>query len=93
MVSIAAGWVPQPPYGFDPTAEEATMTNFEHDLPEADVAEQQMTVDSADEPVLDVDYLQDRSEAEADPADLAEQAVDVPMPDDAMLILPAFALA
>jgi len=58
------------------------MTNFAHDLPEADVAEQQMPVDHADEPVLDVDYLQDRSEAEADPADLAEQAVDVPMPDD-----------
>jgi len=58
------------------------MTNFANDLPEADVVEQQMPVDSADEPVLDVDYLQDRSEAEADPADLAEQAVDVPMPDD-----------
>ena len=58
------------------------MTNFEHDLPEADVAEQQMPVDSADEPSLDVDYLQDRSDAEADPADLAEQAVDVPLPDD-----------
>jgi len=58
------------------------VTNFAHDLPEADVVEQQMPVDSADEPVLDVDYLQDRSEAEADPADLAEQAVDVPMPDD-----------
>ena len=58
------------------------MTNFANDLPEADVVEQQMPVDSADEQVLDVDYLQDRSEAEADPADLAEQAVDVPMPDD-----------
>ena len=66
----------------DATAEEATVTNFAHDLPEADVVEQQMPVDSDDEPVLDVDYLQDRSEAEADPADLAEQAVDVPMPDD-----------
>jgi hypothetical protein len=58
------------------------MTNFEHDLPEADAVEQQTPVDSADEPVLDVDYLQDRSEAEADAADLAEQAVDVPMPED-----------
>ena len=58
------------------------MTNFEHDLPEADVAEQQTPVDSTAEPVLDVDYLQDRSEAEADPADLAEQAVDVPVPED-----------
>ena len=58
------------------------MTNFSHDLPEADVVEQQTPVDSADEPVLDVDYLQDRSGAEADAADLAEQAVDVPMPDD-----------
>jgi len=58
------------------------MTNFANDLPEADVVEQQMPVDSADEQVLDVDYLQDRTEAEADPADLAEQAVDVPMPDD-----------
>jgi len=34
----------------DATAEEATVTNFAHDLPEADVVEQQMPVDSADEP-------------------------------------------
>lgn len=59
------------------------MTNPAGDpVPEADAAEQQTPVDSSDEPVLDVDYLQDRSGAEADPADLAEQAVDVPMPDD-----------
>jgi len=58
------------------------MTNPAGDpVPEADAVEQ-TPVDSADEPGLDVDYLQDRSEAEADPADLAEQAVDVPMPDD-----------
>jgi hypothetical protein len=50
--------------------------------PEADVVEQQTPVDSTAEPVLDVDYLQDRSGAEADAADLAEQAVDVPIPDD-----------
>ena len=59
------------------------MTNPAGDpVPEAYAVEQQTPVDSADEPGLDVDYLQDRSEAEADPADLAEQAVDVPMPDD-----------
>ena len=59
------------------------MTNPAGDpVPEADAVEQQTPVDSSDEPVLDVDYLQDRSGAEADAADLAEQAVDVPMPED-----------
>jgi hypothetical protein len=50
--------------------------------PEADVVEQQIPVDPTAEPVLDVDYLQDRSGAEANAADLAEQAVDVPLPDE-----------
>lgn len=59
------------------------MTNPTGDpVPEADAVEQQTPVDSSDEPVLDVDYLQDRSWADADPADLAEQAIDVPTPDD-----------
>lgn len=59
------------------------MTNPAGDpVPEADAVEQQTPVDSSAEPVVDVDYLQDRSGAEADPADLAEQAVDVPIPDD-----------
>jgi len=51
-------------------------------VPEADALEQQTPVEPEAEPVLDVDYLQDRSGAEADAADLAEQAVDVPTPDD-----------
>ncbi|KAA0095382.1 hypothetical protein CIW49_23245 [Mycolicibacterium sp. P1-18] len=59
------------------------MTNPAGDpVPEADAVEQQTPVDPAAEPVVDVDYLQDRSGAEADAADLAEQAVDVPMPED-----------
>ncbi|MCV7419688.1 hypothetical protein H7K45_03965 [Mycobacterium yunnanensis] len=59
------------------------MTNpLDDQVPEADLAEQRTPVDSADEPVFDVDYLQDRSDAEADEGDLVEQAVDVPLPDD-----------
>jgi hypothetical protein len=50
--------------------------------PEADVVEQQTPVDDTAEPVLDVDYLQDRSGADANAADLVEQAIDVPLPDD-----------
>jgi len=50
--------------------------------PEADVAEQRRPVDAADEPVFDVDHLQDRVGAEADAADLLEQAIDVPAFDD-----------
>jgi hypothetical protein len=59
------------------------MTDPMRDLaPEADVVEQQTPVDDTAEPVLDVDYLQDRSGADANAADLVEQAIDVPLPDD-----------
>jgi hypothetical protein len=51
------------------------------DGPEADVAEQQIPVDVYDA-TLDTDYLEDRNDAEANPADLIDQAIEIPYADD-----------
>jgi hypothetical protein len=55
--------------------------SFPDEEPEADVAQQQIPVD-ADEPTLDTDYLADRRDADVDPADLIDQAMDVPFAED-----------
>jgi hypothetical protein len=52
------------------------------DEPEADVAEQQRSVADTEDPTLDVGYIADRSDSEANPADVIEQAIEVPLPDD-----------
>jgi hypothetical protein len=53
------------------------------DKPEADVAEQQIPVDlSLDEAGLDLPHITNRSDTEANPADLIDQAISVPLPDD-----------
>ncbi|OBI46379.1 hypothetical protein A5707_21350 [Mycobacterium kyorinense] len=53
------------------------------EVPEADHAEQQLPVDGADDAAgLDPDYLKDALGTEADPADLFDQAVSVPLPMD-----------
>jgi hypothetical protein len=62
------------------------MTNFSADSfpesePEADVAQQQIPVEF-DDPTLDTEYLADRSDADVNPADLIDQAIDVPFPED-----------
>jgi hypothetical protein len=64
------------------------MTNAEdvpltEDKPEADVAEQQIPIDcTADEAGLDPTHIASRSDAEADLADLVDQAITVPLADD-----------
>ena len=64
------------------------MTNAEdvpltEDKPEADVAEQQIPVDlTADEAGLDPTHIANRSDAEANLADLIDQAITVPLSDD-----------
>jgi DNA-binding transcriptional MerR regulator len=66
----------------------AIMTNAEdvpltEDKPEADVAEQQIPVDPIlDEAGLDPAQLANRSDAEANLADLIDQAISVPLSDD-----------
>ena len=55
--------------------------SFPEDGPEADVAEQQIPVDAV-EVTLDTGYLEDRSDAEANPADLIDQAIEIPYADD-----------
>ena len=66
----------------------AIMTNAEdvpltEDKPEADVAEQQIPVDPAvDEAGLDPTHIANRSDAEANLADLIDQAISVPLSDD-----------
>jgi len=52
------------------------------DRPEADVAQQQIPVDDAVDATLDIDYLDDRSDADANPADVFEQAIDIPLTED-----------
>jgi hypothetical protein len=64
------------------------MTNAEddpltEDKPKADVAEQQTPVDlTVDEAGLDPTVIANRSDAEANLADLIDQAISVPLPDD-----------
>ena len=64
------------------------MTNAEdvpitEDKPEADVAEQQIPVDpTVDEAGLDPTHVANRSDAEANLADLIDQAISVPLSDD-----------
>jgi MerR family transcriptional regulator/heat shock protein HspR len=66
----------------------AIMTNAEdipltEDKPEADVAEQQIPVDpTVDEAGLDPTDIANRSDAEANLADLIDQAISVPLSDD-----------
>lgn len=55
--------------------------SFPEDEPEADVAQQQIPVEF-DDPTLDTEYLADRSDADVNPADLIDQAIDVPFPED-----------
>lgn len=53
------------------------------DVPKADLAEQQIPVDGADDAAgLDPDYLTNALSVEADLADLFDQAVCVPLPED-----------
>lgn len=52
------------------------------EVPEADLAEQQIAADAADEEGLDPDHLENVAEAEANPADLIDQATSVPLPSE-----------
>jgi hypothetical protein len=64
------------------------MTNAEdvpltEDKPEPDVAEQQIPLDvTVDEAGLDPTHIANRSDAEANLADLIDQAISVPLSDD-----------
>jgi hypothetical protein len=64
------------------------MTNAEdvpltEDQPEADMAEQQIPLDlTVDEAGLDPTHIANRSDAEANLADLIDQAISVPLSDD-----------
>ncbi|MEB3048745.1 hypothetical protein KV112_03165 [Mycolicibacter sp. MYC123] len=62
------------------------MTNAEErpptdDVPEADLAEQQIDATAEDEGV-DPARLENAGDTDADPADLLEQAISVPLQDD-----------
>jgi hypothetical protein len=61
-------------------AEDVPLTD---DKPEADVAEQQILVDpTLDEAGLDPTHIANGSDAEANLADLIDQAISVPLSDD-----------
>ncbi|KAA8963421.1 hypothetical protein [Mycobacterium sp.] len=51
-------------------------------VPEADVADQRHAVDSEDETGLDTSYVADIATREANPADLIDQAIVVPVPHE-----------
>lgn len=61
------------------------MTNAEglpptEDVPEADLAEQRMATDADNG--LDPAHLENAVDVDANPADLIDQAISVPFPDD-----------
>lgn len=63
------------------------MTNAEGlpptaDVPEADLAEQWLAVDATDEDGLDPARLESIDEIDANPADVIDQAISVPLPDE-----------
>jgi hypothetical protein len=57
-------------------------SSFPEDEPEADVAQQQIPVEADDDPTLDTAYLADRGDADVNPADLIDQAIDIPFAED-----------
>jgi hypothetical protein len=59
-----------------------TAGSFPEDEPEADVAQQLIPVEADDDPTLDTAYLADRSDADVNPADLIDQAIDIPFAED-----------
>jgi len=87
---LLSGHTPPTRAAAGPTKHERTaiMTDAEDvpltgNKPEADVAEQQIPVDlTVDETGLDPTHLTNRSDAEANPADLIDQAISVPLSDD-----------
>lgn len=53
------------------------------DAPEADLAEQRIAADATDEEAgLDLDRLADIVEIDANPADVIDQAISIPLPAD-----------
>ncbi|MGB3522860.1 MAG: hypothetical protein WBA50_15405 [Mycobacterium sp.] len=56
------------------------MTN--PDVPEADLAEQRIPADASDDDGLDPALLENAEDTDANPADLIDQAISVPLPDD-----------
>jgi hypothetical protein len=46
-----------------------------------DVAEQERSAYPEDDATLDVDYVNGRSDEAVNPADLIEQAIDIPLPE------------
>jgi hypothetical protein len=52
------------------------------ETPEADAMEQLRVVDFDDEPGLDASYVADVADRDANPADLIDQAIVVPIPED-----------
>lgn len=52
------------------------------DVPEADLAEQRIPADASDNDGLDTAVLENADNTDANPADLIDQAISVPLPDD-----------
>lgn len=52
------------------------------EAPEVDAMEQQHVVDANDETGLDTAYVVDIADRDADPADVIDQAIVVPVPED-----------
>lgn len=52
------------------------------ETPEADAMDQQRLADADDQTGLDTSYVADVAERDANPADLIDQAIVVPVPED-----------
>ncbi|WP_024441511.1 hypothetical protein [Mycobacterium sp. UM_WGJ] len=63
------------------------MTNPERlpateEVPEADLAEQRIAVDASDDDRLDPTVLANAGDTDANPADVIDQAISVPLPEE-----------
>ncbi len=52
------------------------------EVPEADLVDQQIDADTTDEEGLNPAQLENAADVEADPADLIDQAISVPLPSE-----------
>ncbi len=57
-------------------------TALPEDAPEADAMEQRLVVDAEDDTGLDPNHVDALSEQDANPADVIDQAIVVPVPED-----------
>ena len=57
-------------------------SGFAHEAPEADAIEQRLAVDTEEDTGLDTNYVGSLTDRDANAADVIDQAIVVPLPED-----------